>query len=74
MIQPKPEYFAPSERHARYLDLAQATYDLAERCEDLDLLRDYMELAARCLRLAEEAAPSVRRHGNSAPAGSSPER
>ncbi|MDB5450668.1 MAG: hypothetical protein JWQ52_1796 [Phenylobacterium sp.] len=38
-----------------YRDMARATQDLADRCEDLDFLRAYVELAARWLRLAAEA-------------------
>ncbi|MDB5467712.1 MAG: hypothetical protein JWQ46_2474 [Phenylobacterium sp.] len=42
-------------RAAFYRDMARATQDLADRCEDLDFLRAYVELAARWLRLAAEA-------------------
>ncbi|WP_279386490.1 hypothetical protein [Phenylobacterium hankyongense] len=34
--------------------MARATQDLADRCEDLEFLRAYVDLAARWLRLAAE--------------------
>jgi hypothetical protein len=36
-------------------DMAHATYTIAERCEDADMLGRYLELAARWMRLADTA-------------------
>jgi hypothetical protein len=34
--------------------MADATYALADRCEDPEMLRGYVELAARWIRMADD--------------------
>jgi hypothetical protein len=46
---------ARRQRADHYLALAHATYDLADRCDDLDMLRGYADVAGRWLRMADEA-------------------
>jgi hypothetical protein len=36
------------------LAMAQATYDLAEQCDNLDELRDHLEVAGRWMRMADK--------------------
>lgn len=43
----------PSDPAAHYLAMAHATYDLAEKCDDAEMLEAYLDLAAKWLRKAE---------------------
>jgi hypothetical protein len=40
---------------AHYFAMAHATYDLAEQCEDLEMLAAYLQLAAKWLGMAQRA-------------------
>jgi hypothetical protein len=55
------EYLPLSTRAAHYWALADATHDLAREAEDLELLRIYLDLAARYISLACEAELSASR-------------
>jgi hypothetical protein len=46
---------AGRQRADYYLAMAHATYDLAELCDDLEMLRGYVDVAGTWLRMADEA-------------------
>jgi hypothetical protein len=39
------------------LKMAKATYQLADRCDDLEMIGGYLDLAARWLSLADDPRP-----------------
>jgi hypothetical protein len=49
------EYPDPEERAMQCLRLAHATYDIAEECDDHDMLHAYLDLAGKWLGLADNA-------------------
>jgi hypothetical protein len=42
--------------------MAEATYALADWCEDTEMLAAYLDLAARWVRMAEEPPPRAGAH------------
>lgn len=56
--EPGPTAVHPGFCH----EMAGATYDLAERCDDATFIRAYLDIAARWLQLAHEAKPATTAH------------
>ncbi|WP_165837260.1 hypothetical protein [Phenylobacterium hankyongense] len=54
------EYPDPEQRAAQCLRLAHATYDIAEECDDHEMLHAYLDLAGKWLGLADRALAEVR--------------